>query len=604
MSRKRSGRRNRRPTTEAGTQPRKDQRPQRLPKLCGADVELGNFIVGGDLETDTCHEASHALIREIEGLPLVSRHHAAVCVCGTCRAAWPASWSATGTASDAQSEIVYDSQDWGRRYLAENGGCAYVDLNHLEICLPEVLSARDYLAAWHAMLRIARRALKSANARQPEGHEIQVLVANSDGFGHSYGSHNNFLITRQAWNNLFHRKLHHLLSLATYQVSSIIFAGQGKVGSENGASPVAFQLSQRADFFETLTSEATTFRRPIVNSRNEALCGRPGAAAWQRGERPEGARLHVIFYDSTLSHVATYLKVGVMQIILAMLEAETLPADLLLDDPLRAVRLWSHDVTLRARARTVDGRMLTALEVQWLFLEAARRFARAGGCDGIVPDHDTILDLWQDTLTRLEARDLTVLARRLDWALKLLILRRAMQQHRIEWNAPQIKHLDLAFGNLDEESGLYWAYEKAGLVERLVTDARIDHFVDNPPEATRAWTRAMLLRRAEPHQVDDVDWDRIRFRTAGTGLTSVYRTLHLGDPLGFTRAATAALFDGTASLDDLLDRLGAGYDDASPGSLTGGAGATGATELTAITTGRPAEGWPIHKGGQNGHEIP
>ena len=68
--------------------------------------------------------------------------------------------------------------------------------------------------------------------------------------------------------------------------------------------------------------------------------------------------------------------------------------------------------------------------------------------------------------------------------------------------------------------------------------------------------------------------------------------------------AGGGLIDGTASLDDLFDRLGAGYDDASPGSLTGGAGATGATELTAITTGRPAEGWPIHKGGQNGHEIP
>jgi hypothetical protein len=114
----------------------------------------------------------------------------------------------------------------------------------------------------------------------------------------------------------------------------------------------------------------------------------------------------------------------------------------------------------------------------------------------------------------------------------------------------------------------------------------------------------MLLRRAAPHQVDDVDWDRIRFRTAGTGLMSVYRTLHLGDPLGFTREATAALIDGAASLDELLDRLGAGHDDASPGSSTGGAGATGATELTAITTDRPAAGWSIHQGGQNGHEIP
>ena len=97
---------------------------------------------------------------------------------------------------------VFNPQDWGRKYLPANGGCAYIDLNHLELCLPEVTSAFDHIACWHAMLRIARRALVAANEKMPEGKQIQALVNNSDGRGNSYGSHLNFLLTRRAWKAL------------------------------------------------------------------------------------------------------------------------------------------------------------------------------------------------------------------------------------------------------------------------------------------------------------------------------------------------------------------------------------------------------------------
>src|SRR5262249_60540246 len=98
----------------------------------------------------------------------------------------------------------------------------------------------------------ARQAQVAANARLPEGQTIHVLVNNSDGHGNAYGSHLNFLVTRRAWDNLFERKLHHLLYLAAFQASSIVYTGQGKVGAENGRPGAAVQLSQRADFFATL----------------------------------------------------------------------------------------------------------------------------------------------------------------------------------------------------------------------------------------------------------------------------------------------------------------------------------------------------------------
>ena len=156
----------------------------------------------------------------------------------------------------------------------------------------------------------------AANTKLPAGQSIQVQINNSDGLSNSYGGHFNCLITRAARADIFARKLHYLLFLATFQVSSIVITGQGKVGSENGAPPVAYQLSQRADFFETLCAEQTTYHRPIVNARDEALCGRAAAQ-----HRDDLARLHCIFFDTTLCHVATLLRVGMMQIVLAMIES-------------------------------------------------------------------------------------------------------------------------------------------------------------------------------------------------------------------------------------------------------------------------------------------
>ncbi len=94
----------------------------RLPKLCGSDVELGNFVLGGASPRGTGEEASRALLAEIRGYPG--------------RDAGP----------------VQDPQDWGRKFLPSNGGCAYLDLHHLEICTPEVLSASDHVAIQSAIL--------------------------------------------------------------------------------------------------------------------------------------------------------------------------------------------------------------------------------------------------------------------------------------------------------------------------------------------------------------------------------------------------------------------------------------------------------------------
>jgi len=534
-----------------------------LPKLCGADFELGNLVLGMDLPRGTGALASHLLLREFDGLPL-ARKSLSFCCCSACTARRQALERGYTTApalgeecSYAKSGSSYNAQDWGRKFLS-NGGCAYIDLDHLELCLPEVLSARDHVAASHALLRLARAALQTANARLPEGKKIVALANNSDGQGHSYGSHLNFLLTRRAWSDLFERRLQNLLFLAAYQASSIVFTGQGKIGSENHRPPVPYQISQRADFLEVLMGPQTTWNRPLINSRDEALCGL-GYGLQASPDSADKARLHVIFYDQTLCHTASLLKVGVMQIILAMIEAGHIRSSLALDDPVEAVWQWSHDPALQRRALLADGRQLTAVELQLLFCEEAQNVVARGGGDGIVPEAPFILELWADTLRQLRERDFPALARRLDWVLKLQIVQRARQQRSdLAWSAPELKHLDFMYASL--EDGLYWTFEKNGLVDTLVTDDEIERFRSEPPENTRAWTRANLLRLAEPQQVERVDWDSITFSLKGNNYWSTQSTVQLTNPLGFTRAVCEPVFQSSATLAEALELLAAPND--------------------------------------------
>jgi proteasome accessory factor A len=561
---------------------------RRVAKLIGSDVELGNMILGIERLNGTGAEASRLLLRHVDGFP-TSPSHSYQSEGGGAQSGngggyygaarqteheddgyyhrSQSSQSSYGQRGSSYSGGYYggyysgyNPQDWGRKYLSTNGGCVYIDLSHLELCIPEVLSARDYVAASRAMLYIARAAMHAANEQLPEGQRLVVMVNNSDGQSNSYGSHLNFLITRGLWRRLFERLYPDLFVLAAFQASSIVITGAGKVGAENEHEPVDYQISQRADFIETLIAPQTTWHRPLINTRDEALCG----PRYHRDREDEItlndrlARLHCIFYDNTLCHVSSFLKVGMMQVVLAMLEAGYRLPGLILEDPIAALHAWSHDPDLRVRARLGDGgNTVTAVELQRAFLESAKVFVSSEGGLETVPDVELILALWEDTIVKLEARDFDALRTRLDWVLKRSLLERAVQDRPgLDWRSPEIKHLDLLYASLDDADGLYWAIERSGLVQRVVSEGTIERFLHQPPDDTRAWTRAMLLRQAGRAGIDRTDWDEVSVVVGRSrwGWKST-RTVELADPLGFTRVEAEECFEQAESLSELLDAL-------------------------------------------------
>ena len=503
-------------------------------KILGADIELGNVLVHAAAAPTPDDRAARLLLAEIEGVPATSpaqAFHRSGAAWGTVpkpRGDGPGRGGCGGAIADAYAQAEPDPQDRGRKFLASNGGCVYIDLGHFELCIPEVRAALDYVRYHDANLALAGAAREAASARLSEGEQLVVMANNSDRLGNSFGGHLNVLITRELWQRLFDRMYPHLFVLVAFQVSSILYTGQGKVGSENGKPWVPFQITQRGDFMECIAGAQTTFRRPIANSRDEPHCG-PAV-------RANGlARLHVIFHDTTLTQTSNYLKAGVTQLVLALLETGWCDRRVVLADPLEALTTWGHDPDLHACARLDDGRWVTAVEHQRLFLEAVKTFVAKGDAGGCVPDAAGIVATWEDTLDKLERRDFGALARRLDWVLKRQLLSRAIERDPLlDWRSAAIRAADLLFASLDPADGLYAAVAATAGVETLVTQADIERAMSAPPEDTRAWSRAMLLRHVGPRRIDSVNWDEIRLRPARPGDEAL--VIRLDDPRRYTRA--------------------------------------------------------------------
>ena len=184
------------------------------PKIGAGDFELTNFIEGETVPSD---EAAEAILAEIDGVPAF-------------RGLKPFKWLVNAK-TDQPRSTVESLVDHGRKYLA-NGGCVYIDSTHLELAFPESRSADGFVQAHRAMLDVAVAALRAANeGRDPEDGRVRLLAGNSDGRGNAWGTHLDFLMSREAFTKVMER-LHYQAFMASIHAAGVLF-GQGKVGAEN-----------------------------------------------------------------------------------------------------------------------------------------------------------------------------------------------------------------------------------------------------------------------------------------------------------------------------------------------------------------------------------
>jgi proteasome accessory factor A len=410
---------------------------------------------------------------------------------------------------------------WGRgsSVFLRNGGRLHLAVgSHPEYATPECDNLVDLVAHDKAGERILEGLLADTGRRLREegiAGDIYLFKNNTDSAGNSYGCHENYLVDR-------HGDFGRLTDMLTpFLVTRQILCGAGKVLQlPRGAT---YCLSQRAAHIWDVVSPATI--RSVIDAGDEPYA-----------DAERFRRLRVTVGDSNMSETTTLLKVGSTEMVLRMIEAGAMMPDLMLDNPIRAIREVSHDLTGRSRVQLANGRQMSALQIQYEYLTRASDFT---GTSGLDPASQRVLQMWQRVLGAIETGNLEEIAAEIDWVTKYRLIERYRARHDLPLSAPRIAQLDLAYHDLRRDRGLYYLLQRDGAVDRVTRDLDIFEAKSIPPQTTRAKLRSEFIRRAQERRRDvAVGWMHLKLNDRAQ------RTVLCKDPF--------------RSADERVDRLIAG----------------------------------------------
>ncbi|MED7950748.1 MULTISPECIES: Pup--protein ligase [unclassified Streptomyces] len=385
---------------------------------------------------------------------------------------------------------------WGRssNVFLRNGARLYLDVgSHPEYATPECDDVVELVTHDKAGERILEGLLVDAERRLHEegiAGDVYLFKNNTDSAGNSYGCHENYLVAR-------HGEFSRLADvLIPFLVTRQLICGAGKVlQTPRGA---VYCVSQRAEHIWEGVSSATTRSRPIINTRDE-----PHADA----ERYR--RLHVIVGDSNMSETTTLLKVGSTDLVLRLIEAGVVMRDLTLENPIRAIREVSHDLTGTHQVRLANGREASALDIQEEYYTKALEFAdRKGINTGTIA---RVLELWGRTLEAVKTERLDDVATEIDWIMKYKLIERYREKHQMSMSNPRVAQIDLAYHDIHRRRGLFYLLQAKNQALRVTTDLKTFEAKSIPPQTTRARLRGDFIRRAQEQRRDfTVDWVHLK----------------------------------------------------------------------------------------------
>ena len=157
-----------------------------------------------------------------------------------------------------------------------------------------------------------------------------------------------------------------------------------------------------------------------------------------------------------------------------------------LDNPIRAIREVSHDMTGRSRVRLANGREMSALEIQYEYLTRAQDFTSKNGLNAI---SERVLEMWERALDAIETGNLDKIAREIDWVTKYQLIERYQAKHDLPLSAPRIAQLDLAYHDIRRGRGLYYLLQRrsggAGRPRPGHLRGQVGPAADDPGQAAR-----------------------------------------------------------------------------------------------------------------------
>ncbi len=369
-----------------------------------------------------------------------------------------------------------------------NGARFYNDHTHPEYSTPECRTVKDIVAHDRAGERILWMAAQRRN-EVLGGRVMQLYKNNTDFSGHSYGCHDNYLVSRAINFDSLVR------GLLPFLVSRQVVSGAGKVGGEaqeRGFTPGGFQLSQRADFMETELSVDTMHNRPILNTRDE-----PHAT------REHYRRLHLILGDANMCEYSTALKIGTTRVVLDMI-AEGFVPSFDLASPVAAIQAISQDPELKVVVKRQQGGTISGLDIQREYVEQARRVLT-----NIDEETEWILQEWEQVVDQLQ-KDPLPLVGKIDWVTKRWLLESFVQEEKIGWDDPWLASLDLEYHNIDPERGLFCGLEAEGQATSLSQEDDIQEAMKHGPLDTRGGLRGLCVQRFG-EDISSIQWEGVHF---------------------------------------------------------------------------------------------
>ena len=386
---------------------------------------------------------------------------------------------------------------WGRssNVFLPNGGRLYLDVgSHPEYATAECDNLEDLLIQDQAGDRIVEDlVIEAENRLNNEGikGQIHLFKNNIDSAGNSYGCHENYSISRKYD---FQKVIENIIP---FLITRQIFCGAGKWVSNS--KTMNFQISQRSEHMWESVSSATTRSRPIINTRDEP-----------HADPEEYRRLHVIVGDSNMSQTTTALKVSATEMILQLIESSEFTEDLGFENPIRAIRDISNDLSFKKKYRLNSGKEYSAIEIQEIYLNKILSSPKYQEFkENVIYRYS--LDLWQRTIQSIKNENFDSVNKEIDWVIKKNFMENYQEKNALKKQDSRLNLIDISFHNIRRDRGIFYILEKNGFVKSLIKDQSIIEGCQIPPQSTRAALRGKFIKHAQEKKRDfTVDWVHLK----------------------------------------------------------------------------------------------
>jgi proteasome accessory factor A len=432
--------------------------------------------------------------------------------------------------ADADPSQLTDEGQAIPNLVLPNGARFYVDHAHPEYAAPEVLNPID-ITKWDLAGEQIMRVAVALDAKEFPEDQIRVFKNNVDNKGSSYGTHENYQMSRSTQFSKI------VAGLTPHFITRQIFCGAGRIGIGQKSENIGYQISQRADYIEAHVGLETTMKRPIINTRDEP-----------HADPKISRRLHVIIGDANMSDFANILKVGSTALVISMIEDGFVDFDEVdLLNPVGVVKDISHDLDMKNIYLTNSGKKFSAIDIQEWYLEKSKLYLSQIGYDN---NSRQVIEFWEQAVSSLK-NNKEDLADRVDWIAKLALIKRYQEKENMNLNDDLIQSLDFKYSEITSDDGIAQVLRRKNFLKQYLEASEVDNAISEPPTDTRAWFRGKAISKFSKSiaaaswdsLILDIDKNQPLFRISTT------------DPLKGTKSLTGEIISQSDTALDLVNSI-------------------------------------------------